>query len=137
MSNKLDRFHVLHMSYDTKQLGQWGEATAEKYLIERGYKILDRNYRTAIGELDIVARKNGILAFVEVKTRDAVNANHFLPEESVNPRKQSKLKKLSEVYISEHRYKGDQEWQIDVISVILNKSTQEVIINHIQNAVCG
>lgn len=130
-------FHVLHMSYDTKQLGQWGEVTAEKYLIERGYKILDRNYRTSIGELDIVARKNDILAFIEVKTRDAINADYFLPEESVNSRKQFKLKKLGEMYISEHKYKDDQGWQIDVISVILNKSTQEVIINHIQNAVYG
>lgn len=137
MSNKLDRFHILHMSYDTKQLGQWGEETAGKYLVERGYEILNRNYRTAIGELDIVARKNDVLTFVEVKTRDATNAGHFLPEQSVNSRKQSKLKKLGEIYINEHRYKDDQEWQIDVISVILDKSTQEVTINHIQNAVYG
>ena len=123
------------MSHDTNQLGQWGEATAEKYLVERGYKILDRNYRTTTGELDIVARKNSVIVFVEVKTRDSVNADHFLPEESVNSRKQSKLKKLSEIYITEHKYKDDQGWQIDVISVILNKSTQEVTINHIKNAV--
>jgi putative endonuclease len=125
------------MSHDTKHLGQWGEATAEKYLIDRGYKILDRNYRTTIGELDIVARKNDVIAFVEVKTRDSINADHFLPEESVNSRKQSKLKKLGEIYLTKHKYKDDQGWQIDVISVILNKSTQEVTINHIQNAVYG
>ncbi len=123
------------MSDDTKHLGQWGEVTAGNYLINKGYMILDRNYRTAIGELDIIAQKNGVLVFVEVKTRDAINADHFLPEESVNRHKQSKLKKLAEIYINNHRYKDDQEWQIDVISVILDKSTKKVTINHIQNAV--
>ena len=123
------------MSYDTKHLGQWGEATAENYLVNKGYTIVDRNYRTSIGELDLIARKNGILIFIEVKTRNATHADHFLPEQSVTRSKQSKLKKLSEIYINNHEYKDNQEWQIDIISVILNKSTQKVKINHIQNAV--
>jgi putative endonuclease len=123
------------MSHDTKQLGQWGEKTAEDYLVNKGYMILSRNYRTAIGELDIITRKNGVLVFIEVKTRDAINADHFLPEESVNRHKQSKLKKLGEIYINSHKYKDGQEWQIDVISVILDKSTQKVTVNHIENAV--
>ncbi len=136
MSIKYDQFHVLHMSHDTKNFGKWGEDMAEQYLVTNGYKILQRNYRNFFGEIDIITIKNGIVVFVEVKTRDSLHANHFLPEQSVNYRKQSKLRKLCEMFNVEHRYEN-KEWQIDVISVILNKSTKKAVINHIQNAVYG
>ena len=123
------------MSDDTKRLGQWGEEIAVKHLIDRGYKILDRNYRNAIGEIDIIGKKDGVLSFVEVKTRDSIHAGHFLPEQSITPQKQAKLRKLGEMYISKHQYKDDQEWQIDVMSISIDKSSKRARINHIQNAV--
>ena len=125
------------MSDDTKRLGQQGEAIAAKYLLDKKYKILDRNYRNAIGEIDIVGKKDGVLVFIEVKTRDSINAQYFLPEQSVTPHKQRKLRKLAEMYMNEHKHKDDQEWQIDVISIIIDKSIQKARINHIQNAVYG
>ena len=124
------------MSYDTQYLGTLGEDLAEKYLIKNGYKIVQRNYRNAFGEIDIVAKKQGVLVFVEVKTRHSTHDNNFLPEQSVNFHKQMKLKKLCEMFNVEH-HNEDQEWQIDVISIILDKSTQEATINHIENAVFG
>ena len=125
------------MSDDTKHLGQQGEAIAVSYLIDKGYKILDRNYRNSIGEIDIIAKKDGILVFVEVKARDSIHANYFLPEQSITPHKQAKLRKLGEMYINGHKYDDKQEWQIDVISISLDKSTQKARINHIENAVYG
>ena len=122
---------------DTKRFGQWGEEIAAKYLIDRGYNILHRNYRNAIGEIDIIAKKDGVLVFVEVKTRDSIHAEHFLPEQSITPQKQTKLRKLCEIYTNKHKYKDDQEWQIDVISIILDKSSQKARINHIKHAVYG
>ena len=125
------------MSDDTKRLGQQGEAIAAKYLIDKSYKILDRNYRNIIGEIDIVGKKDEVLVFIEVKTRDSINAQHFLPEQSVTSHKQAKLRKLCEIYLNEHKHRDNQEWQIDVISIIIDKSTQKARINHIQNAVYG
>lgn len=125
------------MTYDTKHLGQAGEDMAEKYLLDHGYTIIERNYRSKIGEIDIIAKKNKIIIFIEVKTRDSIHANHFLPEQSVNFRKQSKLRKLGEIYINWHNYAENQEWQIDIISIILDKLSGKATISHIQNAVYG
>ena len=122
---------------DTKRFGQWGEEIAAKYLIDRGYNILHRNYRNAIGEIDIIAKKDGVLVFVEVKTRDSIHANYFLAEQSITPHKQAKLRALCEIYINKHKYKDDQEWQIDVMSVSIDKSTKRARINHIKHAVYG
>ena len=124
------------MSYDTKHLGEMGEDLAEKYLIENGYKIIQRNYRNTFGEIDIIAKKQGVLVFVEVKTRNSIHANNFLPEQSVNFHKQMKLRKLCEMFNVEH-HNENQEWQIDVISILIDKSTQKATINHIENAVFG
>ena len=123
------------MSFERKHLGAWGEMVSEKYLTQKGYHILSRNYRKPWGEIDLVAQKDGIVVFIEVKTRDSIHVKHFLPEESITPLKQRKLRKLCEIYISENKYKHNQEWQIDVISVILDKSAQRARINHIENAV--
>ena len=128
---------ITYMSDNTKQLGQQGEAIAAKYLLDKKYKILDRNYRNFFGEIDIIAKKDRTLVFVEVKARDSIHANYFLPEQSITPQKQSKLRKLGEMYINEHKYSDKQEWQIDVISISLDKSTQRARINHIENAVYG
>ncbi|MDP3769360.1 MAG: YraN family protein [bacterium] len=123
------------MSFERKRLGAWGELVSEKYLVDKGYSILARNYRKPWGEVDLVATKNDILVFVEVKTRDSIHAHHFLPEESITPVKKRKLRKVCEIYLAEHKIQPDQQWQIDVLSIILDKSTQKARINHIQNAV--
>ncbi len=125
------------MSHDTNNLGRLGEDLAASYLVNNGYKIVQRNYRNVLGEIDIIAKKKGIVTFVEVKTRDSVHGDYFLPEQSVNFRKQSKLKKLCEMYVNECNYQDNQEWQIDIISILLDKSTQKSTINHIENAVYG
>lgn len=126
-----------YMTYDTKHLGETGENMAEKYLLDHKYTIMERNYRNKIGEIDIIAKKNRVIVFIEVKTRNSIHADYFLPEQSVNFRKQSKLRKLGEMYINQHNYPKDQEWQIDIISIILDKLSKEARINHIENAVYG
>ncbi|MDO8664900.1 MAG: YraN family protein, partial [Candidatus Liptonbacteria bacterium] len=85
------------MTSETKDLGNVGEEVAEQYLIRGGYAILDRNYRTKIGEIDIIVKKDEIIAFVEVKTGTPKSTAYFLPEFHVNHRKFSKLKKLGEL----------------------------------------
>jgi len=125
------------MAENTKQLGYWGEEIAQTHLQGKGYKIIEHNYRNKWGEIDIVAQKNRVVVFIEVKTRDSANSNNFLPEQSVTSQKQAKLRMLCEIYLNEHKYAHDQEWQIDVISISLDKSAKKAKINHIQNAVYG
>ena len=110
--------------------GFLGEDKAIKYLISKGYQILDRNYRTKIGEIDIIAIKSGILAFVEVKTR--TNINYGYPYEAVNWRKQDKIIKSSFIYMKQKNLITYQV-RYDIIEVYLCEKNR---INHIENAFC-
>ena len=82
-------------------LGTRGETAAWSYLQKHGVRILDKNYRCKIGEIDIVAEKDGRIVFIEVKTR--TSGRFGLPEESVHPRKQQKLIRLAEWYLKEKK----------------------------------
>jgi putative endonuclease len=80
-----------------KLLGREGEDRAAKFLVKRGYRILERNYRTRSGEIDLIALDQGVVVFVEVKTRtsDAFGA----PELAVTPQKQQRMLKAALAYI--------------------------------------
>ncbi len=85
------------MSLFRKLLGKEGENRAARFLSEQGYKILERNYSTRSGELDLIALHQGVVVFVEVKTRtsDAFGA----PELAVTPQKQRRMVKAALGYI--------------------------------------
>lgn len=117
------------------ELGTSGERLAEEYLVEKGYKLVERNFRKPWGEIDLVLRKNDMVVFCEVKTRDAKHVEHYPAESSVNHLKKEKLRKICEMYLTEKRYDPQQKWQIDVIAVALDKNTGATTINHIENAV--
>lgn len=110
--------------------GLLGEQEATKYLVSKGYHILDRNYRTKVGEIDIIAIRSDILIFIEVKTR--TNLKYGYPYEAVNWKKQDKIIKSSFIYMKQ---KNLTNYQIryDIIEVFLNKKLN---INHIENAFC-
>lgn len=81
-------------------LGRAGEARAARHLEERGYTILDRNWRCTQGELDIVAIDHGVLAVVEVKTRRSESYGH--PFEAVDARKRRRLWRLAHAWLEAH-----------------------------------
>ncbi len=85
------------MSLLGKLLGRTGEDRAARFLVSRGYRILERNYSTRSGEIDLIALHQGTVAFIEVKTRsnDAFGA----PELAVNQRKQRRMIKAALGYI--------------------------------------
>jgi len=85
------------LSLLTKLLGQAGEDRAARFLMTQGYRIIERNYRTRSGEIDLIALHDGAVVFIEVKTRtsDAFGA----PELAVNPRKQQRMVKAALGYI--------------------------------------
>jgi len=99
--------------------GAKGESYAVSLLQKNGYKIIERNFRRPWGEIDIIAIKNGILVFVEVKAR---KSDRFgLPEEAVTPRKLGKIRKVSELYMKLHP-ELPQKARIDVVSILINNN---------------
>lgn len=101
------------MKDDARALGAWGESKAAAYLRRRGYKIVARNYRCRSGELDIVARKRDILAFVEVKLRK--NDDFGSAREYVTAQKQQRVLGAAKHYLA----RSDETLQprFDVVEV--------------------
>lgn len=97
-----------------RHYGEQGEAFAEEYLRSRGYKILEKNFRSKVGEIDIVAQEADILIFVEVKTR--WSSRYGAPEEAVTPRKLQKIKKVGEYYSLLHP-SLPKKLRIDVVAI--------------------
>jgi putative endonuclease len=95
-----------------QKIGRWGEEMAAEYLRERGYEIVDKNARTPYGEIDLVARRDDLTVFVEVKTR--TSRRFGLPEEAITPRKQAHMLAAAEHYAAEHEI---DSWQADVLAV--------------------
>jgi len=124
------------MTTSRRKLGDLGEKLAKEYLEKQGYEIIERNYQKRSGEIDLIARKNKIIIFVEVKTRTKnENEEYSPPEEAVNFSKQRKIIKTARLYLFENRYSGKTNWQIDIIAIEINKQTHQANLRHIKNAV--
>jgi putative endonuclease len=117
------------MSGRKQKVGSWGEQVAAAYLAERGYNLVARNVRTPYGEIDIVAEKDGIAVFVEVKAR--MSSSLGPPEISVTARKQAHMQAAAEYYAQQNEL---DYWQIDVITVE-NKPGTKPVITHFENAI--
>jgi len=117
-----------------QRLGQWGERIAALHLEAHGYAILARNWRCSAGEIDLVARDQETLVFVEVKTRRG--RDYGAPEEALTPRKAEKLMQLGQQYVYDHDL-GDVDWRIDLIAVELDERGRMLRCEHIPNAVFG
>lgn len=97
-------------------MGSRGETFAVSLLESNGYKVIERNFRCKFGEIDIIAQKDGILIYVEVKTRKSFKFG--LPEEAVTKRKIRKIARIGELYQKIHP-KLPKKLRIDVVSVLL------------------
>lgn len=105
------------MLSSNKEKGNLGEAIAEDYLKESGYIILERNFRTKFGEIDLIAKDRDYIAFIEVKTRCGTLFGS--PGEAVTTLKQHKISRTAEAYImKKNLFKF--KFRFDVIEVILN-----------------
>ncbi|MBL7082852.1 MAG: YraN family protein [Candidatus Aminicenantes bacterium] len=111
-------------------LGRSGEEIALRFLKNKKYKIITKNYRLFRGEIDIIAQKRNILVFVEVKTRRSKNFG--FPEESVTPSKQQQIKKIAQGFLVKNNLQ-DIECRFDVISLSFNDN-EKFSIYHIKNA---
>ncbi len=120
------------MTDPRRALGKLGETLAARELERRGYRIVERNWRCSIGEIDIVAEKDGQLVIVEVRTRRGDERG--TPQESITPAKQVKLIELAQTYLQEHDL-DNRDWRIDVVAVELSPRGQLLRIDVIENAI--
>jgi len=110
-----------------QRVGQQGEEIAANYLQHQGYQILDRNYHSRFGEVDLVAEKDDVVVFVEVKAR--TSASFGLPEESVTAEKLAKIYDTALLWLQQHPEKPD-DWRVDVIAIQMDKGLQPKDIQH-------
>ncbi|MDI6907285.1 MAG: YraN family protein [Thermoanaerobacterales bacterium] len=116
---------------ERKERGIQSEATVEAYLRRQGYRILARNFRCRMGELDLVALDGNELVFVEVRSR--ASTGFGLPEESVARRKQQRLRRAAQCYLLAT---GQPEafCRFDVVGVVLDGIGRACHIEHIKDA---
>ncbi len=113
-------------------LGRRVEKIARRHLESLGYKVLEVNFRSKIGEIDLVAEDKGTLVFVEVRTKSGRAFGSAA--ESVNYRKPGKLIAVAQTYLAKHRAEN-RDWRIDVVAVEVdgqNMATVEVLKNAVE-----
>lgn len=117
--------------FNSQTIGSMGEEKAADYLLKKGYRILERNYRCRAGEIDIVANQSEYIVFVEVKSRMA-GAENISPLISMTRAKQKRILKLGEFYLYHRRISGFQP-RFDVIGITFRDASR-FELEHIENA---
>jgi putative endonuclease len=113
----------------TKQeRGKNGELIAENYLQQKGYTLLERNYRAGKSEIDLICKKDNTLIFIEVKTRTSVKFGH--PEEFVSDAQIAKIMEGAEVFVVDMNWNG--AIRFDIVSVLLQQPKNR--IEHFKDA---
>lgn len=115
------------MTHHNQRVGAWGEETAANWLAGQGYEISARNIRTPYGEIDIIARKDGRVLFVEVKT--LTTSKSFFPEHQITARKRGHMLNAAAHYAAEHEI---DLWQVDVLA-IEGKPGSTPVIHYFEN----
>lgn len=115
---------------EKQKIGQIGENIAVKHLVKHKYKILARNYRKKWGEIDIIAKKNKILHFIEVKSvsHETFDFGDYRPEENVHPWKIKRIRRAIQSYLIEKNVSGETEWQVDIMAVFIDFSKKRAKI---------
>ncbi|NLT48280.1 MAG: YraN family protein [Clostridiales bacterium] len=113
-----------------KQIGAKGEEAAAKYLTGQGYRIIDKNFKCRIGELDIIAMEGQTLVIIEVKTRS--NLSYGLPCESITTEKKRHILRTLQYYVMVHRLE-ELDLRIDVIEILSREDG--FYVHHIKDAI--
>lgn len=115
-----------------KQRGKFGEDYVTEYLGNKGYEIIARNYHKRCGEIDIIAKKDSVLHFVEVKTRKFGSLVSGV--EAVNALKQDKIKKTLTLFLEEQQPEYDSI-SVDVAEVVITTDLQVLELNYYEDAI--
>ena len=116
------------MPHQKQKFGQEGEALAARHLKKNGYRIIEKNYRTKLGEIDIIAKDKDTLVFVEVKSRRSWQFGN--PKAAVTPRKQRKISMVALHYLkSTHRTNVSARFDVAAVTITHDKPQIEIIKN--------
>lgn len=116
----------------SKELGAWGEEKAARFMIRQGYTLVMRNFRSRYGEIDLIMENEECLVFVEVRLRKSTRFG--TPEETVDARKQEKLRLTAEYYLQ--NYPTTKQPRFDVVALYAKDGmeTKPLPVRHIENA---
>jgi putative endonuclease len=118
---------------NAEEFGRWGEEVAAVHLEGMGYELVERNWRSEYGEIDLVTRHGDVWIFVEVKARRT--GAFGTPEEAVTAAKQRRLLEAAQAYLAEHDL-DEVAWRIDVVAItVAGRGTSRPIVEVYQNAV--
>jgi len=133
---------------EKRKIGDLGENMACKFLMKRGFEIVERNYSKKWGEIDIIAQKGQKLHFIEVKSvshipvslaGQAYETDNYKPEDNLHPWKLERLSRVIQTYLL--GYKGNRDvthetdWQFDVATVYLDLENKKAKVNYIEDIV--
>lgn len=125
------------------KIGTLGENIACRFLREKKFEIIKRNYRKKWGEIDIIAKKENVLHFIEVKSvsREINNNvtretyNQFLPEDAIQPWKIKRLKRAIQSYLLDKKIFDSAKWQFDIIGIIIDENKKISKVHFTENMV--
>ena len=117
------------MSAARQALGEFGERIAERWLCQRGWRVVQRRFRTGHRDIDLVVEHDGVIAFVEVKARQGDTFGD--PVASVNWKKQKELGRSARVWIARHG-RQEEAYRFDVVGVLVDGA--RVRVRHVENA---
>ena len=124
---------------EKRRLGDIGENIGCDFLKKRGFEILERNYLKKWGEIDIVAKKDGIIRFIEVKSVSCVTLEisvaqkTYRPEDNMHPWKLKRLARIMQTYLLDKKL--DCDWQLDLVTVMIDKHNRKARVELLENIV--
>lgn len=128
---------------EKRRLGDIGEDLCCKFLVKRGFTVLERNYLKPWGEIDVIAEKGSNIRFVEVKTvsretRDgSVSREMMRPEENMHEGKVKRLHRTIQIYLLERKVPEHIEWQLDLVCVYIDLERKKGRVEMLENIIIG
>ncbi len=138
-------FHMKRFTSKTQKTGELGEKICVAYLKEKGFEIIDQNYTQTFGEIDIIAKKDNVLHFIEVKSiqlpvshetdSKKVTRETYNPAENFTQRKYMKVYKTVKHYLQDKKVSHKTKWQIDLYLIYIDKFHMKHKLKKIENVV--
>jgi Holliday junction resolvase-like predicted endonuclease len=134
---------------ETQKIGEIGENIATRFLVKRGFVILDRNYTKKWGELDIVTEKNNRIHFIEVKSVSRLTLDTFIPksyrdldpryqhrpEDNMHPWKIKRMSRTIQTYLLSKKISDEKEWQVDLLVVYLDLKNKKARVKVVEDII--